>query len=277
MSDHGSTRRRVLATAATAGAGAVAYGTDNPLHRSSVAGETTRRADGAPAEDAFWFAEHAPEVPDADVTQLLGARYLGSTDGAERFDVLSVAVGRQSSLLRRGPLVGHHRLGLRGVDDTATQGADKGGTDALAGGVVEPPAAVTEATGLDRQALDDPDALADRVGPTSPLGSTSDLATARRLLDRYDRAADDRLSLAGVLYALGRRTHPKTATPEFEGRGETYRWPLDGVVAHAARYRPLYVHPGDDGLDAKFAAAVPRPSLLGSPVFENALRVSLPA
>ncbi|MFC3477235.1 hypothetical protein [Halobacterium litoreum] len=283
--DAGPTRRQVLAGGATAtvgGLGALAYGTNNPVHRSSVHETATRDTDAKPTEGDVWTATHSPGVADADVEQSLAVRHVGADGGSEEvdFDVLAVAVGRRSTLLGNGGLLGTHRLGVRGVDDTGTRGVDSGEGDMLASGVVRPPEAVAEATGLDPSALDDPAAVRKHVVPDDRFEAGRDLKTARPLLARTDTDTGlaDRLTLAGVVDALvSDATTARAATPEYEGRGETYRWPLDGVVAHAVRYRALGVRPGDDRLGLKVASSVPRPSLLGSPRFEGALVVSAPA
>lgn len=272
--------------AATAGGfAAFAYGTDNPLHRSSVTETATRSAGEPPAPGAFWAATHAADVPDVNATQLVGVRYLGGSSGTAdevAVDVLAVAVGRQSVPLGSGGSLGAHRLGVRGVGESGTRGVDSGEGDMLASGVVRPPRAVAEATGLDRSALDDPGAVREHVVPEDRFEAGRDVALAHPLLAAFERESDGlaagRLTLAGAVGALiSNGTAARAATPEYEGRGESYRWPLGDVFAHAVRYRGLYVRPGGDRAGLKVASAVPRPSLLGSPRVEGALRVSFAA
>ena len=283
--DEQVTRRRLLAGGAAVtvgGFGAFAYGTDNPVHRSSMTETETRTADTQPDVGTVWTASHSPDVPEADVEQLLAVRHAGVDDSGEEvdFDVVAVAVGRRSTLFGDGGLLGTHRLGVRGVGDSGTLGVDSGDGRMLASGVVRPPEAVAEATGLDRSALDDPDAVRERVVPDDRFEAGRDLNTVRPLLERFGTAGvgiSDRVTLAGVVDAIvSDATTARPATPEYEGRGETYRWPLDGVVAHAVRYRALGVRPGDGRLGLKVASSAPRPSLLGSPRVEGALTVSFP-
>lgn len=279
------TRRRLLAGAATAavgGFGAFAYGTDNPLHRSSVTETATRSADEPPEPGASWSAVHSPDLPDADVTQLVGVRYLGEDIGSTMevgVDVLAVAVGRRSTPSGSRGLLDTHRLGVRGTGTSGTRGIDSGHGWKLASGPVRPPDSVADATGLDPAALDDPDAVRERVLPDDESEADRDLALARSLLAATEGSPPaDRLTLAGVVHALRTdKTRAREGTPKYEGGGETYRWLLDEVVAHAVRYRDLYVYVNDGRAGLKVGSAVPRPSLLGSPRIEGALAVSFPS
>lgn len=280
--DRRLTRRQLLGGGAAVTAGAFAYGTDNPVHRSSVAETAARSADEPPEPGASWTAVHSPDLPGADVTQLVGVRYIGDDVGSAKevgVDVLAVAVGRRSTPFGSGGLLDTHRLGVRGTGASGTRGIDSGHGWKLASGPVRPPDSVADATGLDPAALDDPDAVRERVLPDGEPKADRDLALARPLLAAAEGSPSaDRLTLAGVVHAVQTDdTRARKGTRKYEGGGEAYRWPLDGVVAHAVRYRQLYVYVNDGRAGLKVASAVPRPSLLGSPRIEGALSVSFPA
>jgi hypothetical protein len=277
------TRRRLLAGAAVAGAGTVTYAVDNPIHRSTSV-STAERTPDRPIDPGYSWAARFDRrpAPDAKLAQLVGVRYAGvdEDDDAHVFSVVAVAAGRRTGLLGGGPLLSEHRLGIRGVGDSTTVAADEGTAESLTAGVVLPPGELTGRTGLSRDELDDPAVVVDRVGRDGAFGTEPELASVRALLDGTDvgeATGSDHLTLGGILYGLGSATtDPAVPTPEFQGRGERYRVPLDGVFAHAVHYRGLSVHPGDEGVALKAASAVPRPSLLGAPTFRDELVVSVP-
>lgn len=224
------------------------------------------------------------ELPDTDVAQLLAIRSRGTREVGmtllHAFDVVAVTVGRYTEPFDSGPLLDTHWLGVRGVGETVRWGFDPGSGPFLDGGVPQPPDTVVDETVLERHELDDVTTIGRYVGPNGDLGTSDALATVGGPLGRHRSLvphASDRLTVAGVLYGLHSVPTPaRKATTSFEGRGETFRWDLDGVPAHVIRYRELWAEPAGGSVNVKVVHGVARPSLLGSPSIEHGLVLSSP-
>lgn len=280
------TRRQVLLAGVGIGAGGLVYATDNAIHRRTVGDKTTRQATEQPHRDTFWFARAGPPHSDSktEAALLTGVRYLGPNDTQNGFfvDVIAVVVGDPSAPDAAADRPTHHALAVRGIDGATTLGADSGQSDQISSGVVEPPAALVDRTSLSKDELDDRSALESRIETTDAFGTKQELRTAGMLQARSrstdPQPADRRVTLAGLLYGLHMTTTElRAATPEFEGRGETYTAPEPPGAVHVMHYRRLEVttEAADWGLQVR--NAVGRPSLLGTPERYHDLVVTVPS
>ena len=291
------TRRQVLGIAGAAGIsgiGVTGYVTDNPVHRSTVKQFDERRLDSTPDPGTFWYSEYrsGSDLPAANVTHLTGVQYRGRRGAREPphddrwFDVFGVVIGRRSTLLGTGPLVGPRFLGVRGVGSSVTTAWDGGDVPYIRGGPLRTAETVADALPLQRTQLDDEGAIQRLVEQRQFPGANearnrerlrADIQLSGALLDRYDGEHDGRLTRAGLLYGLhGTGAGASKGTPKYENRGELYSWRPGTVLAHVVRYRGLWVTPDDGRCRVKIAQGVPRPSLLGQPRIESGLVIDFP-
>ncbi|WP_323171675.1 hypothetical protein [Natrialba sp. PRR66] len=301
-------RRQLLGIGGAAGVGGigvVGYVTDNPVHRSDIEQFDTRRLDTTPEVGTLWYSEYqsGSELPEASVTHLLGVQYTGIDESTtdRMFDVFGVVIGRRSTLFGERTLVEPRFLGVRGENASGTTAAASVESPYVRGGPLWPPETVADALPLSPAQLDDEAAIRRLIedgrfpgANTNDANRTDRLWTDFRLsgalLDRYEGEHDRQLTRAGLLYGLHRTpdsvanvTPPSkridelySLDPGYEGPGELYSWTPGDTLAHAVRYKRLYVSPGDGRYRLRIAQLVPRPGLLGQPWIETGLIIDFP-